>query len=175
MWPLGYIIRARSIRQHARANINDLRNMPVNIWRLCPRARARLKDIMRVHGASVYSGMHVCLYRFADRAIGFWRLYVRTANVHSRFEPYYSPRAISPSSPGVIDSQRLCHPSRGRERERERGAEETGAVRMIVARCMCTQVHDSRNSGILRYPFSVRVTCEKITSLVIRDSFLANK
>lgn len=55
-----------SIREHARTNINDLRNMLVNIWRLY-RARGWLKDIIRMHIAYMRVSVqyaHVCLYQF---------------------------------------------------------------------------------------------------------------
>ena len=46
-------------------------------------------------------------------AIGFWRLHVRMANVHSRFGPYYA-RSDFAELP-VIDSQRLYHPGGNQE------------------------------------------------------------
>ena len=85
--------------------------MLVNICWLYP-SLARLAQGYHASAHSVcICNMLVCigLVRLCTHyAIGFWRLHVRMANVHSRFEPYYA-RSDFAELP-VIDSQRLYHP-----------------------------------------------------------------
>jgi len=57
--------------------------MPVNIWRLCPRARARLKDIVRVYvqwHARVFVSVCLCT-RSCDRLLAPLRQNERMSTV----------------------------------------------------------------------------------------------
>lgn len=117
-----------SIREHARTNINDLRNMLVNIWRLYP--SPRLAQGYHTHAYRIYARVcmqyaHVCLYQFV--CVRIMRSAFGASTSERRMSTvdlnHITPEAIHQAS-SVIDSHGYVI------------LEKIGAIRANIRRCL---------------------------------------